>query len=359
MNSRQLGPILREQALSHAGRVSLSTLLESLVPVAKLRDLAREHGLSPKGFRIERAPAPTLASMLVQQDTPEVLEAACKILAETFFEDGSEDRSEVSPGSESAGAEDAEGEAPVPRPGEPAASPPDLRPLLSLRDQELREAREELAKSHEVNQGLRDRSDELSRQQQIDRGQQTRLNAELDSLRGQLDDSRSETPTVPRDQTTRIQSLEKDIDEQNQIEFQHRVKQAELAGTIRDLEERVEELEALVPKGRRRKRLAEAAPIAHRFTLPSFTSGFLKSMVGKDLRAVEAAYRSIFLYCTEGSMHPGLQVKALEATNLFSLRASLKHRVFFRPRTDGGIDILELLDRQEQETALRRHREKP
>ena len=49
---------LAERVLSKGADLPLALMLEHLVPVVRLRDLARKHGLSPKGgFRIERVTA--------------------------------------------------------------------------------------------------------------------------------------------------------------------------------------------------------------------------------------------------------------------------------------------------------------
>lgn len=334
-----LGTRLREEALGAGGKVSLSTLIESLVPVAELRQLAREHGLSPKGgFRLEKAPARVLAPLLSEPDAPKVVEEVCALLA-THMTHGIAGESRRA--AENAGD-----------------SVPDLAPVLKLKGQDLAQARVELEKSRGVAQVLRDRVDELTRQVDQDGQQLTRLNKEIEILREQVDQFERAQPVAHRDQSNRIQSLEKELEEQNQIELQQRIRIAEQAATLRDREERLAELEELVPKGRRRKAKKEPPPLPERFIVPHFSAGFLKSLAGKDRRAVEHGYRAVFLYCTEGSRHPGLKAKSLDPTAVWSLRASRKLRVYFRPRADGDIDVLELLDRQEQETALRRYREK-
>ena len=59
---------LRERALEDGGSLSLALLLEHLAPVARLRALAVEFGVTPKGgFRIERAPARVLAPLLAEE----------------------------------------------------------------------------------------------------------------------------------------------------------------------------------------------------------------------------------------------------------------------------------------------------
>lgn len=83
VNRDKLAAKLREESLGGGGKVSLAMLIQSLIPVGNLRDLAREHGLSPKGgYRLERAPAKVLASALCDALAPEALEDVCELLAE-------------------------------------------------------------------------------------------------------------------------------------------------------------------------------------------------------------------------------------------------------------------------------------
>jgi hypothetical protein len=51
-------------------------------------------------------------------------------------------------------------------------------------------------------------------------------------------------------------------------------------------------------------------------------------------------------------------VKQLGGQDTWSFRASLGLRVYFRPVGDGDIELLELADREEQHTTLRRLKEK-
>ncbi|MCK5945323.1 MAG: hypothetical protein KAI24_25260, partial [Planctomycetes bacterium] len=88
--------------------------------------------------------------------------------------------------------------------------------------------------------------------------------------------------------------------------------------------------------------------------LPSF----YKSLEGKERRSVERALHAILLFCTEGHGYPGLEVKPMGGQDTWSLRASLGLRVYFRPRPDGDIDVLELGDREDQNTTLRRLKER-
>jgi len=361
MNRRKLESTLREEALGGGGKVSLAALLEVLVPVKKLRRLARTHGLSPKGgFRLEKAKAEVLVPLLTDPEAPKVLEETCALLAEHMTRGIGRAQEKGAVAAVAAGTVEGRTEAGAePGAADASGTPSDLMPLLELKDQELAKARAELEKSRKTAERHREKVAEMSRRREQDKKRLAQADKTAAGLRDTVSDLQSRRPAVPRDQASRIQALEKELDEQNQIELQQRIKLAEQAAMIRDREERIAELEELVPRGRRRKRHKEPPPPPERFVVPHFTPSFLKSLANKDRRSVEHAYRAVFLYCTEGSRYPGLQVKALDPNKVWSLRASRRLRVYFLPRHDGDVDILELIDRQEQETALRRYREKP
>ncbi len=342
MNREKLASKLHEEALGGGGKVSLATMAEALIPVKNLRDVAREHGVSPKGgYRLERAPAKILAPLLCEPHLSDVLDDVCELLAEHMTLNIAEKKN-------------AKKKADAAKTRAPAY----LESVLKLTTQELELAKGEVTKAREVAQGLRDRADELNRRVQMDGERITQLNKEIEACREEMERLGNAQPVVARDQSNKILSLEKDLDEQNQIEWQQRIKLAEQAAAIREREERILELEELIPPGRKRKKKKEPPKPPENFVVPHFTPAYLKSLAGKDRRAIEHAYRAVFLFCTEGSRYPGLQVKALDPSNVWSLRASRKLRVYFRRRPDGDVEILDLLDRQEQETMLRRYREK-
>ncbi|MCA8949420.1 MAG: hypothetical protein KDE27_07945, partial [Planctomycetes bacterium] len=130
---------------------------------------------------------------------------------------------------------------------------------------------------------------------------------------------------------------------------------------LREIEGQNAELEALIPASRRRKRKPLPPPPPEeprRVLVPRFLPSFYKSLDGKERKAVERAVQAILLFCTEGHSYPGLEVKQLGGQDMWSLRASLGLRVYFRPLPDGDIEILELGDREEQNTTLRRLKDK-
>lgn len=321
---------LLEEALAHHGRVSLSRLLAAVVPVARLRELAKSLGLTPKGgHRIDRAKGQVLAGLLADATRAKVLEAACGLLAEHLEPPAVEDQ---------------------PRKATDGAA-------LERKERELSAAREELHKAREITSRQRQRLEELDHVRQRGQEQMARLRGEVERLNRQLGGKQSTSAEV-KDQAVQIHELLRELDELTQVETDQRRLLAAQQARIRELEEQVAELLSLVPRGRRKKEPPPAPPpLPERFRRPYFTQSFYKSLENKDRRSVEAAYQAILLFCTEGPGYPGLQVKQLESP-IWSFRAALKLRVYFTNRPDGDVDILELADRQEQSTVLRRLREK-
>lgn len=77
LNARKIA----EKALANDGELPLALLLQHLVPVGRLRALAKQHGLTPKGgFRIEKAPASVLAPLLAEQRAAERLDEVVALL---------------------------------------------------------------------------------------------------------------------------------------------------------------------------------------------------------------------------------------------------------------------------------------
>src|SRR5688500_5468858 len=82
MHERPQADRLVEKALEHKGLLPLDFVLAEFVPLERLRALARERGLSTKGFRADAAPARVLAQALVRDLRPELLtEAAAELVA--------------------------------------------------------------------------------------------------------------------------------------------------------------------------------------------------------------------------------------------------------------------------------------
>lgn len=316
-----------EQALENRGLVSLEFLLAEFVTVDRLRALARERGLSPKGFRIDAAPARAVAQALVRDLDPELLALAASDLV-----------ARLKPGALAAPVEPS---APRPQAPTPAAAA------------EIERVRSQLAATVAVQQRFAARVAEFESRS----AQQAQ---QIASLRGDLALARAQ-PTasgrLDRDVVRKLHEAEAELEVLARGEEDYRRRLAEQLTTIRTLEQRVEELEALVPKNRRR-RPSPAPPPApvERFRVPHFTPEFYRSLGGREQRSVDAAFEAVWRFATAGYSYPGLEVKQLEGIDLWSMRAGIKVRVYFRPRPDGGFDVLSMGDREDQDTLLRRHR---
>jgi hypothetical protein len=324
---------LAERVLAKNGDLPLAALLEHAVPAARLRDVARRLGLSPKGgFRLDKAPRHVLAPLLAEQRQPEQLDAVLELLLPERPDD----------------------DAKTAEPAPPSAGEPES-PLLALRNTEVARLREELERAREGTARALDREAELQRRAQ-------QLAEENVALRGEIDRLRQREPLDAQPRGGGERELQRQV---HDLEIERagflasdealRRQLAHDHSRLRRLEATVAELERLVPKGRRRAEpKPPPEPDDRRFRLPRFTPQFHKSLEGKDRRAVERAYQAILLFCTEGHSYPGLEVKQMGGQDTWSLRASLGLRVYFRPLPDGDIELLELADREDQHTTLRR-----
>ncbi len=325
---------LAERVLGKGADLPLSLLLEFVAPVRALRDLARELGLSPKGFRIDKAPAPVLASLLAEQRDAKVLDRVLELLlqpapAETEPADGG---------------------------GAAAAAVPD--PLAALRDAELTRTRDEIERGRESLARAREREADLAQRLQTAEQRLAAMRAELAAARLP---ARGDSSRDDRALERRVHDLENEREGFHAADQALRRQLAHNQSRLRELEGEVAELEALLPKGKRRRKPQPEptpSPDDRRFRLPRFTAPFYKSLEGKDRKAIERAIQAILLFCTEGHAYPGLEVKQLGGQDTWSLRASLGLRVYFRQLDDGDIELLELGDREAQNTTLRRLKER-
>ena len=326
---------LGERVLAKGGDLPLAMLLEHLVPARALRELARKLGLSPKGgFRLDRAPARVLAPLLAELRDSKQLDEVLTLLLP--------------------------GPVPVPEPEVDPAIAADSTALLALREAELARLREQLERAREGAARARDREAELVRR--LDHAER---DATVQRKRADTDPRTSPSPGAGRVEADReLQRRARDLEQEREgflaADEALRRQLAHNQSRLRELEETVAELEALVPKGRRKQKATPPPTVVEerRFRLPHFLPSFYKSLVGKDRRSIERAFQAILLFSTEGHAYPGLEVKQLGGQDTWSFRASLGLRVYFRPLTDGDIELLELADREEQHTTLRRLKDK-
>jgi hypothetical protein len=329
---------LTERVLA-GGALPLPLLLEVVVPVRRLRDLARRLGLSPVGFRTEKAPARLLASMLAELREPAQLDDVLQELLASARRESQDGDKE--PGG-SAGAE-------------PAADAPSQR----LKDQELERARGELERARQGAARALERESELRQSLERRDEEVRRLRAELDRRRLAPGTDAPPRADADRELVRRVRELEQEVEARAAADEALRRQLARDRSRIRELEDELAELEPLVPRGRRQKKAAEPPPAPERrFLLPWFLPSFYRSLDGKERKSVERALQAILLFCTEGHSYPGLEVKQLGGHETWSLRASLGLRVYFRHRDDGDVEIIELADREEQHTTLRRLKER-
>lgn len=324
---------LVEHVLKQDANLPLALLLEQLVEVRWLRELARKFDLSPKGFRVDKAPARVLAAQLAELKEGEKLDAVLALLKPS-----------------------------VPRKKADAdvGRVPELVALLKLRDDELRQIRDELERARANATRARDREAVLQRKAAKLEEDVARL-----QLQGEATAKAHARPVADRSQV--IRSLEHrvhDLEDEREgfiaADAALRRQLAHNLSRLREIEAQNAELEALIPKSRRRKKkpLPPLPPVERRVLVPHFTASFYKSLDGKERKAVERAVQAVLLLCTEGYSYPGLEVKQIGGQDTWSLRASLGLRVYFKQLDDGDIEVLELADREDQHTTLRRLKER-
>jgi len=329
---------LGEQVLKADGSVPFEFLLLHMVPVEQLREVAQKLGLSPKGgFRIERAPANVLAPLLAEQRDAKHLNEVLKLLLPK----------PVAPPLPDAVQQRANAEAVS-----------EARALLALRDAEVSRVRGELKRSRDSQARARAREVELERQllaTQQDLAREKRAASDQKKLVAHAPAARED-----RDLLHRLHELEAERESFLAADDTMRRKLSRDRSRMRHLEEEVAELESLIPASRRRKKkpMLPEPEQERRILVPHFLPSFYKSFEGKERRSIERAVLAILLFCTEGHGYPGLEVKQLGGQDTWSLRASLGLRVYFRQLTDGTIEVLELGDREDQHTTLRRLKEK-
>ncbi len=319
---------LVEATLGGKGKLPLLDVLVALVPVARLRQIARERGLSPKGFRVDIAPAPALAAVLARDLDPDIVQEVCGALVE------------LRPPEETA----------PPPPPPPAVAPPSTdatAETLARTEQMLQRAQEASLRDGGLIAELERRLAAEQERSAILRGQLTNLPQRP---------AAQESSGADRDVVRELHDARIEIEAFARAEEDYRRRIAEQQAQLRDAEVRIEELQAKVPRGQQRKAPPPPLPPAERFRIPHFSAEFYRSIEGRDRRAVEAVFDAVFRLAVAGFAYPGLEVKQLGGVDLWSLRAGIKLRVYFQPRSDGDVDILAAGDREDQHTLLRRLR---
>ncbi len=327
------------EILKADGKLPLARLVERLVPVGELRDLARQHEVVLKGYRIERASAKQLAPKLADPKRAELVEEVCERILARIGE------------CERLGSEGPDCSAEVER----------KQRALDLRTKELQQARDEVARLRAGAARQREREERLVHDLDAERERAALLRAEIETLQLRLDRKRSADGGARAAAAVehRLHDLERELASAAVAEEGLRRLVAVRQQRVRELEEHVAELRALVPNKKVKPQVRPAEPeLAAQFRVPHLSPQFYKSLEGKERRSVERGVQAVLLFCTEGPAYPGLEVKQIEGQDLWSLRASLKLRVYFRFRHDGDIEVLALADREDQHTMLRRLKER-
>jgi len=332
---------LSDRALRERGQLPLSLLLEVTVPLERLRAVALEINVAPKGFRVEKAPASALAPALAECKEPKDLDRVVALL----FEPRKEGIAHPAPATD--------------EPKSSPAEPSEATQALRFQEQESKRLQGELDRSRATGQRAAERESSLRRTMELQAEELQQLRAEVARLRDRAPAvAPSASTDAERELVRRAHDLELEIEARTVADDALRRQLAADRSRIRVLESEIEELEALLPKGRKRKAPPPEPEPDKRCYVPYFLPSFYKSLIGKERKSVERAVQAVFLFCTEGHAYPGLEVKQLGGQDTWSMRASLGLRVYFTKRADGDIEVSELADREDQHTTLRRLKER-
>jgi len=236
----------------------------------------------------------------------------------------------------------------------------ELEALLRLRDEEFARLRGTVDRAREAGARAREREAMQKRAREQVEAELARLRASAAAAMRPAAAPAAEHSAQTQDLERRLRRCEDERERAAEVDEQLRRQLALEHSRVRDLEAELAELEELIPANRRRKKkpLPPLPEAERRVLVPHLSPSFYKSLEGKDRKAVERAVQAILLFCTEGHSYPGLEVKQLRGQDTWSLRASLGLRVYFRHLPDGDIEVLELADREDQHTALRRLKER-
>jgi regulator of replication initiation timing len=323
---------LMQALLTGRGSVAAGVLLRFLLLEPELRELCARFDLKPKGgFRIEKAPLhlllPVLEKALLERD--EVRDAVAAAVT---------------------------AQAAAPAAEKTAPADPQRDRLVELKDQEIRRLKDEADQAREVAgrrgehvEALQRRIDEL-----MDEAAQIR--AEREFLRRELD-RLGKSPREPQDSDRDIVGFLRRVEQLETLNEELRRSLAVEATNIATLQAETDELRSKVPDWRKKTPQPPPADLPQQdagvFPIPVFTPDFYRSLVDRDRRVVQAAFQAVFLLVSRGPSYPGLETKRLEGTSsLWSIRATIKHRVYFE-FGQGEFKVLRLEDRREQDRFLR------
>ncbi|MAE77315.1 MAG: hypothetical protein CMJ85_10655 [Planctomycetes bacterium] len=339
-----------EAILQGKGSVSLTWLLHSGVSVKRLRAIARDHGLKPKGFRVERARAKQLAGLLAEAFALNDLvraELAQELVAHYGPGEASDTRANESTELASSASTD-------------SARPAALEKALEQARAATERAKKSAAKARRSKQealAARDLAEGQLAELTCTQGQQARAVADADRRAAQLE---ARVEELARDNSARDHAeLTARLAELVDREESGRRRIAELTSHSRRLADEVEELEGMLPRGqreRRRKQAVSSEPTPATF-LPRFSDEFLRCLVDLENEHQRKVFAAIARLLLQGFDYPGLHAKQLKGLGgLWSIRAGEGLRVFLL--RDGDTVTLEgACTREEQPTFLKKRRE--
>ncbi|MCA8969318.1 MAG: hypothetical protein KDC95_06020 [Planctomycetes bacterium] len=327
------------------GRFTFARLLATLLPEDALRDLARAHGVKPKGFRVEKANSDQLAEAIAEEFArSEPLRIAVARQLE----------SSIAVASPRTSAD------------EPAKSRDEL--LRQREEVESKRRADEVRKlERSTSRAMRSRDDAV---RQLEEARRTILDLEarvaakerdLDRLMGSIaPKSAGATENVGAAEMARALELEKALTEAEMVDRSNRHRIAELTSRIRELESENRELEDYLPRGERerRKQVRKSYEDALRRTtlLPRFEAEFFRSVEALQVAERRQVFTAIARLILFGSEYPSLQFKSLKGTGgISSIRASEGLRIYF-VRTEDTVLILDCAQREQQDGWLKRRR---
>ena len=326
---------------------SLAEWLTAMLDLETMRRIAIDKGLTAKGFRVEKASVQRLAPLLAKEAAKNVglREELARALKDVC---------------EGSSAEATPPSSPSPDPGLAERKALELRLRKALKKSQrealsakkARESREKslakLSAQARVEAELRREVQALTKDCEAT---QKRL-AEMEASRSAGDRKSDEELERERAQLMeRIQELE-------EFDRAHRISEAEHLSRIRELESVVQELDALLPRGKReRLKQFQRSQVEQRSApglIPVYSRDFLDALdriSEADQHRIHTALAQIVL---GGLNQPGHRVKSLKGRGeLLSLRAGIHYRVYFT-RTGDKIHLHHVGTREEQDTFLRK-----
>ncbi len=328
---------------------SLSTLLAVLLDLPTLRRIAIAKGIGAKGFRVEKASAQRLAPLLVKEAAKHEGLRGELAAALAQLQVGSQTQEQESVKSVLA-VDPVQVKALELRLGK--AEKKSLREAASAR-----KARESLQKSLEDLEALARSEADLRRQL-------SQLSRDCEELRARVQESRE--PAAERQEKRAAQAhrervrLEERVEDLEQLDRAHRLDEADFLSRIRELESLVQELDALLPRGKKERIKQFRKSQVERKDTPGLVLLYSREFLDALERITESDQHRIHVTLAQvvlgGLDQHGLRVKSLKGGGeLLSLRSGLHYRVYFT-RSGDRLYLHHVGTREEQDTFLKKWR---